>query len=152
MIELAPADSLPAGADFHHIGYACASLPADQLWFEKLGFRVEGDPFVDEVQGIAGCFLVGIGPRIELLENLPGRETLTPWLSSGIRMYHLAYVVPEIDVALSWAKSMRARVVAGPVPAVAFAGRQIAFVMMRNGLLLEFVQGQRPNDDGGIKP
>lgn len=148
MIEPAEADSLPAGADFHHIGYACSSLAAERQWFEKIGFRLEGAPFADEAQGISGCFLVGVGPRIELLENLPGRETLTPWLSSGSRMYHLAYVVPDIGIALNWAQALRARVVAGPRPAVAFAGRQISFVMMRNGLLLEFIQEQSARDGG----
>ena len=147
MVEPAIAACLPAGAGFHHIGYACTSLAADGLWFEKIGFRSEGAPFVDETQGVAGCFMVGVGPRIELLQSLPGSDTLTPWLNAGVRMYHLAYVIPDIKIVLEWAKSLRARVVAGPMPAVAFAGRQIAFVMMRNGLLLEFIEGHMPNGD-----
>lgn len=100
---------------------------------------MEGEPFVDERQGVSGCFMTGPGPRIELLENLPGSNTLTPWLNAGARMYHLAYWVDRLDDALEWAKTQRGRVVVQPVPAPAFGGRNIAFVMFRNGLMLEFL-------------
>lgn len=131
---------LPEGYEFHHIGYATASIAREQSMFMFLGYRIEGEVFADERQGVAGCFMVGPGPRIELLENLPGANTLTPWLNGGARMYHLAYWVDRLDEALEWAGSQRARVVVQPVPAPAFGGRRIAFVMFRNGLMLEFIQ------------
>ena len=130
---------LPAGYEFHHIGYATSSIERERNLFEFIGYRVEGVPFTDERQGVTGCFMVGPGPRIELLENLPGSDTLTPWLDAGIKLYHFAYQVDDIDSAMDWARSQRARVVVQPVPAVAFGGRLIAFVMFRNGLMLEFI-------------
>ena len=132
--------SLPKGYDFHHIGYATTSLEKEQNLFAFLGYHQEGDLFSDPVQGVAGCFLVGMGPRIELLENLPGSTTLTPWINAGIKMYHFAYFVDNLDEALKWARSQRARVTVEPVGAVAFGGRRISFAMFRNGLMLEFIE------------
>ena len=133
-------DDLLRQADFHHIGYACRSIRAERQSFEAWGFALEGDPFVDVTQGIAGCFMVGAGPRIELLENLPERSTLTPWLDAGIKMYHLAYEVSDLEMITEWVRRHRGRVVIPPVPATAFAGRRVSFAMMRNGPMLEFIE------------
>lgn len=133
-------DRLPAGAEFHHIGYATSSLDRERKVFESLGYTLEGDLFTDSIQGVAGCFLTGAGPRIELLEPLDGSQTLAPWINAGIKMYHLAYCVDDVVRATQWARDQRARVTVEPVPAVAFGGRHISFVMFRNGLLIEFIE------------
>lgn len=134
------APQLPEGYEFHHIGYATASLEKEREFFSFLGYQQEGEMFVDPVQGIIGCFLTGSGPRIELLENLPGATTLTNWLNAGIKIYHFAYLVKNIEKAIDWARSQRAKVTVTPVAAAAFGGRKIAFVIFRNGLMLEFIQ------------
>jgi methylmalonyl-CoA/ethylmalonyl-CoA epimerase len=131
---------LPDGYEFHHVGYATASIENEKDLFAFLGYEQEGECFSDETQGVTGCFLTGPGPRVELLQNLPGSETLTPWLDAGVKMYHFAYFVDSLDDALSWVSTQRARVVVAPVPAVAFNGSRISFVMFRNGLLLEFIE------------
>ena len=141
MAELLPdLPALPVGFEFHHIGYATASLEKEQDFFAFLRYRLEGEPFADRIQGVTGCFLSGPGPRIELLENLIGANTLTPWLNAGVKIYHFAYLVADLDAAISWARSLRAKVTVEPVPAVAFGGRRISFVMFRNGLMLEFIE------------
>lgn len=131
---------LPPHARFHHIGWACESIERDQAQFGRLGFRAEGPAFSDPTQGIRGLFLVGAGPRIELLENLPGAQTLSPLLARGVRMYHLAYTVPDMQAALAATAAAGGKTLVGPVPAVAFGMRPIAFVMFRHGLMLEFIE------------
>lgn len=131
---------LPVGYEFHHVGYATAYMGKERTIFAFLGYHQEGEIFVDPVQGVTGCFLAGSGPRIELLENLPGATTLTPWLNSGVKMYHFAYLVENLDEALNWIRSQRAKVIVAPVPAMAFSGQRICFVMFRNGLMLEFIE------------
>jgi methylmalonyl-CoA/ethylmalonyl-CoA epimerase len=133
---------LPDGYEFHHIGYATKSLAREIDMFAFLGYHQEGELFEDPVQGVTGCFLVGNGPRIELLENLQGSSTLTPWQNAGIKMYHFAYMVANLEEALDWALKQRARITVKPVPAVAFGGRRISFVMFRNGLMLEFIESK----------
>ncbi len=135
-----PPVALPPDAGFHHIGIAVRSMAAERAFFEVMGYRTEGEDFADPIQGIAGCFLTGAGPRLELLENLPGADTLTPWLNAGLRMYHLAYEVDAMDEALACARAARGKILVQPVPAVAFGGRRIAFAMFRNGMMLEFIE------------
>lgn len=125
---------------FHHIGYATVSLEREREFFQSLGYAQEGVEFVDRRQGVRGCFLHGPGPRIELLENLPESVTLTPFLKSGIRMYHLAYLVSDLDEAIDWARKQRGRMTVSPVPAVAFSGRSICFFVFRQGLMVEFIE------------
>lgn len=132
--------SLPLGYEFHHIGCATASMERERNLFEFLGYKLEGESFIDPIQGIEGCFLTGPGPRIELLQNLPGKDTLTPWLNNGVKMYHFAYMVEDIMAALAWANSQRAIVVVQPVASIAFGGRRISFIMFRTELMIEFIE------------
>lgn len=132
--------SIPENFSFHHLGYATASMSREKIFFKSLGYTQEGEDFLDPIQKIQGCFLVGAGPRIELLENLPGADTLSPWLDMGIKMYHMAYRVDDIDLALDWARGLRGLVIVPPVQSVAFNLKRISFVMFRNKQMLEFIE------------
>jgi len=125
---------------FHHVGVASRDLPADVEAFRLLGYEPEGDEFVDHGQGIAGRFLVGTGPRIEVLEALPGSIILDPWLDKGVKFYHQAFEVDALDDALATLRDVGARVVSPPAPAVAFGGRPIAFILLRNMVMVELIQ------------
>lgn len=139
-----PNVTLPSGFVFHHLGYACAAIERERSVFETLGYAQEGPSFSDPIQGVNGCFLRGPGPRIELLENTEGSRTLTPWLDAGTKLYHMAYEVETtLELAITWLQRERARVVVQPVPAVAFGGRHICFVMFRHGLLIELIERGR---------
>lgn len=131
---------LPAGYQFHHFGYATESLEKELRWLTAIGYEPEGAEFTDPIQGIVGLFLVGAGPRIELLQNLSGKSTLTPWLDNGIRIYHFGYLVQDVLQAVSWAQGLGAKITVPAVPAVAFEGRLISFVMLRSRMMLEFIQ------------
>jgi len=127
------------GLEFHHIGWACTSIEREAAPLKELGYQSEGGPFLDETQGVRGQFYVNGGPRLELLEPLEGSGTLAPWLSSGVKMYHLAYVTDDIDASLDGLRAQRGRVTVQPIAAQAFGGRLIAFVMMPNMTLIELI-------------
>ena len=148
-IRFAAAMTLPAfepvpGLAFHHIGVACRSLDTEERHYQSLGYRREGADFTDPIQGIQGRFLAGGGPRLELLVETPGKSVLTPWLKKGIRLYHLAWEAADLDQASRQFVEQRARVVVPPVPAVAFEGRSITFLMLPNLQLIELIQVRRP--------
>lgn len=142
------APPFPTTFVFHHLGYATRSIDREAAPLLALGYQPERPPFEDSVQGVRGCFLVGGGPRIELLENLPGSSTLDAFLGAGIKLYHTAYEVDSVDEALAFATAQRARVLSGPSPAVAFDRRPIAFVMFRTGLIVEWIE--RPPAVGSL--
>ncbi len=124
---------------FHHVGVACLDIAQEAARLAPLGYVVEGSPFVDPVQGIRGLFVSGQAPRLELLEPLAPGGVLQPWLDSETKLYHLAYETPDLGASLARLRAARAKLVVAPVPAVAFGGRQIAFVMLPNRLLVELI-------------
>jgi methylmalonyl-CoA/ethylmalonyl-CoA epimerase len=129
---------------FHHLGIATKSLADEVLAYGSLGYEPEGSEFVDQRQGIRGQFLAGAGPRLELLEPLAGSETLTPLLTRGVKCYHHASEVSSIEASLESLSAAQARVIAPPVPAVAFDGRRIAFLMLPNRWMVELIEAERP--------
>jgi len=128
------------GLEFHHIGVACLDLDTEASAFGALGYAQEGADFEDSIQGVSGRFLVGAGPRLELLAPLGSGGVLTPWLQRGTKLYHLAYQTRDLVSSLEDLRRVRARVMVAPVPAVAFGGRAIAFLLMPNLLLLELIE------------
>jgi len=135
--------AVPPIGTFHHIGVATEGIADAEGTYAELGYAREGDEFCDHAQGIRGVFIVGPGPRLELLEALDGSTTLDPWLRAGSRMYHLAFEVDDLEGTLSTARSQfGALVLRPPTPAPAFGGRHIAFVMMRNRAVIEFIEAK----------
>lgn len=127
--------------EFHHIGVATNNLEREETYYRLLGYTEEGNIFEDPLQGIKGKFLVAPGhPRIELLQNLEGSDTLTPWLEQGVKMYHTAYLTDDIHSQINELTSKRVKLMKEPLPAVAFDGRLIAFLMMPNRALIELIE------------
>lgn len=131
---------------FHHIGVACRDLAHETEAFGVLGYEIEGEDFVDPRQGIRGRFLVGPGPRLELLVGLPGSPVLEPWLDKGVKFYHQAFVVESMETSVQQLREKGGRMVSAPMPAVAFGDRQIAFVMLRNLAMVELIQSVTAGD------
>ncbi len=131
---------MDAIGEFHHIGVACRDLDAEEARFASLGYVREGQDFVDPIQGVRGRFMVGGGPRMELLVGLGDDSVLSSWLRTGQKMYHVAYLVPDIEAGIRRLEAQRARVSVPPVPSVAFAGRRICFLMLPNLLLVELIE------------
>jgi methylmalonyl-CoA/ethylmalonyl-CoA epimerase len=128
---------------FHHLGLACREFKREMQALGVLGYTLESGPFSDPGLGVEVAFLTGSGPRIELVAALPGAgagsEVLAGWLNRGTKLYHTAYEVPNLHELLETRLSGQAKLVLGPQPAVAFQGREVAFLMMRNGLLVELI-------------
>jgi methylmalonyl-CoA/ethylmalonyl-CoA epimerase len=128
------------GLSFHHVGLACTDLAAEAAAHALLGYEPEGDVFEDPHQRIRGWFHV-LGPfRVELLAPLDERSPVHAWLDRGVRIYHVCYETDDLEAALASLRSAGHRVVSPPAPAVAFAGRPVAFSMLRNRSLVELLQ------------
>jgi len=128
--------------EFHHIGIACTDIEKETRYHALLGYSVESSDFIDQEQGIQGRFLTGGGPRLELLSQLEGSNTLAPWLKAGTRMYHQAYTTQDIRQKIEELQSQRAQLMVPPIPAVAFGGRHICFLMLPTMSLIELIQAE----------
>jgi methylmalonyl-CoA/ethylmalonyl-CoA epimerase len=128
------------GAKFHHIGIACRSFNLEQRQLEFLGYKQESPDVHDAAQRVHVRFLVGGGPRLELVRGDGRPGPLSSWLKSGFKMYHMAYEVDCIEEAIERLVGGGAKLLMSPVPASAFAGRRIAFVMLPNMILVEIIE------------
>jgi len=125
---------------FHHIGYAFDSINVKIIKFLSLGYQIEGKFFIDEIQGIKGCFMTRGKDRVELLENLQNRNVLTPWINAGINPYHTAFMVEDLKLALHNSKKFGAKIISGPTRATAFNNNKIAFIMLKPNILIELIE------------
>ena len=125
---------------FHHVGLACKNIEVEQAAHRLLGYVDESEVFVDPLQRIRGCFMVQGGMRVELLEPAGGGSPLESFLTRGVKMYHQAFETGAIETSIDELRRAGAVLVVPPTPAVAFAGRPIAFLMLRTAMLVELIQ------------
>jgi methylmalonyl-CoA/ethylmalonyl-CoA epimerase len=130
-----------------HVGVAVPSLgPTTELLSTLFGYKVVSGPFDDPIQKVSVNFLAKSDEdvaEIELIapitEDSPIRSMLA---KDGGGAYHLCFETSDIDGALIHAKNNSCIVVSGPVPAVAFQGRRIAWIYTRSRQLFELVESE----------
>ena len=126
--------------DFEHIGVAVKNIEKEMKNYLLLGYRQVSDIFEDNTQGIRGVFLAREGhPKLELLENLEGRDTVTKQLESGNKMYHRAYLTKNIEAAVELFKVNKAKVIS-PMVMSTFYKTRICFMILPNMEMIELVE------------
>lgn len=128
---------------FHHLGVACRDIDRELESWTRLGYRPEGDRFTDPIQKIHGLFIVGLGPRLELLSPAGEGSPIDGVLARGGKIYHQGFEAFDFDAALRDITAAGARVVQPPAPAVAFGGRRIVFAMTASLNLIEIIEASR---------
>ena len=123
---------------FHHVGIACVEVDADERLFAALGYHRERADVTDPLQNVWARFMVGGGPRIELLGDLRG-AAIVQSAQKGRRLHHLAYEVDDLDITSSEFRDLGAKEVAARRPGVAFDMRDICFWMLPNMMLIELI-------------
>ena len=128
---------------FHHVGIAVRDLlKAIPMYKASLGYELTSGPFDDPMQNVSVCFLSrGKGDTLlELVAPLGPNSPIDRTLKKGGGPYHLCYEVPDISAAIKFLTDQGAFLISGPVPAVAFEMREIAWLMTEVDLLVELVQ------------
>jgi methylmalonyl-CoA/ethylmalonyl-CoA epimerase len=129
---------------FHHVGIAVRDLGAAIPVYQKLfGYQLISGPFEDPIQKVAVCFLSRgeYDPVLELVAPAGENSPVDRTLKKGGGTYHICYEVPEIHSAIQHLTNDGCLLISGPVPAVAFQMREIAWLMTEEGLLVELVEG-----------
>jgi methylmalonyl-CoA/ethylmalonyl-CoA epimerase len=131
---------------FHHLGVAVRDLEAAAASFQRLfGFRVLAGPIEDGIQGVRACFVGSGAPgevTYELVAPLPGaaRSPLDRVLERGNTSYHVCYEAADLEATLGRFVAEGAVHISGPVAAVAFEGRRIAWLLLPTRHLLELLE------------
>jgi len=131
------------GFTFHHIGVACRDIEAEAKAWLMLGYVAEAPDFEDPIQQVRGRFLVGAGPRLELLMQAGPQSPIPGILRRDTKFYHMAYVGTAFDDAIAALRQKRCKITTDPAPAVAFGGRRIAFLILPNMNVIELVEAEK---------
>ena len=131
---------------FHHLGVAVRDLgKAIPIYKALFGYELTSGPFDDPAQKVSVCFLSrGEGDMvIELVAPLGAGSPVDRTLKKGAGAYHVCYEVANMDAAIAHLTGEGSFLLSGPVPAVAFEMRNIAWLMTEANLLVELVQARR---------
>ena len=141
------ATGLPAGLRFEllHVGVAVPALePAAKTLETLFGYRVVSGPFDDPIQKVSVNFLTQAATdrvEVELIAPLTPDSPVQSMLGkSGGGAYHLCFGTNDLEAALTHVKSKGCMVISPPQPAVAFAGRRIAWFYAPTRQLFELVE------------
>ena len=143
---MADCDGAIAALALHHVGILVPDIAAAGAeYVARLGWRIVGGVIHDPVQTAHVQFLAGAnaGPLIELVAPDGPTSKLSNAVKKGGGLNHLCYVSPIIDEQCRRLRDMGMVLLQSPVVAKAFSGRRIAWLMGRDGILIELVEPEQ---------
>jgi len=119
---------------FHHIGLAVESIQA---------VYPSCQPFVEKSQGVSIGFIQLHGLTIELLEPFGENSPIAKSLRDGVKLLHLCYEVPDLDVALERCTSAGFHRLSRVQQAPIFENRKFVWVYSKQYGLFELLETPR---------
>ena len=116
---------------FHHIGLAVESIQA---------VCPSCRPFVEKSQGVSIGFIRLHGLTIELLEPFGENSPIVKSLRDGVKLLHLCYEVPDLDVALEKCASAGFHRLSRVQRAPIFENRKFVWVYSKQYGLFELLE------------
>lgn len=144
-VQLGDAGFLSKGkATLHHLGFVVASISAAA---EEFAFSMsagwDGEIIHDPIQRVRVAFFNPADPRnpvFELVEPASDASPVSNFLKKRGGLHHVCYEVDDLDSVLREARGTGLAIAELPAPAVAFAGRRIAWICSRSRLLIELLE------------
>jgi len=128
----------------HHIGFVVANIETAMPEFlRSLAAEWDGQVFHDPLQKVRVAFLAtrAQDPLIELVEPAGDDSPVSRFLQErGGGLHHVCYEVAHLEEELIAFRSRGASIAKRPLPAVAFGGRRIAWVITSEKLLVELLE------------
>ena len=127
----------------HHIGIASDDIDsAIQRHRALFNLHPITEVVKDPVQKVLAVLLSApeAPVPIEIVAPLTDDSPLANILKKGIRIYHLCYLVEDIEKALEYARKQNSVIVSKPSPAKLYNGRRIAFIYTPDKYVVEFLE------------
>ena len=132
------------GITLHHVGHVVASIEESMERYRiALGALSVSEIFDDPIQRSRVAFLRLPTPgmvQFELVEPSAPDSPVARFLEQGGGLHHLCYEVDDLEEQIRWMKSQKAMLIRSPKPAVAFAGRRIAWMRTADAVLIEYLE------------
>jgi methylmalonyl-CoA/ethylmalonyl-CoA epimerase len=112
----------------------------------SLCLRWDGHVIHDPMQFVKVTFLpanLSTESTIELVEPTGPRSPVHKFAEAGGGFHHVCYEVDDLQAQINHSQSIGATLVRVPLPAQAFGGRKIAWVLTSEKLLVEYLERAR---------
>lgn len=142
-------DIAPPAMLLHHVGIVVADIEkARDDYVNRFGFEVVSDKIHDPEQTAFVLFLRMPGDMsyVELVAPDSPKSKLAAALERGGGLNHLCYATPDIAATIAAMTKRGMRLIRTPVPAVAFGGRKIAWLLGKDFALVELVERGGPGE------
>lgn len=131
----------------HHIGFATDSIEdAINRFAHSLGATIVTEVIHDPLQNALVAFVKPASRdavQIELIAPTSGLSPLSAFVQRGGGLHHLCYEVDDIEAQLRDSRARKSVVIRKPKPAIAFAGRRVAWVVTPERLVIEYLSGRK---------
>lgn len=132
----------------HHIGVAVQDIESGSQFYEShMGLHRISETIEDPLQKVEVLFLspdrnasMTSGTCLELVGPVGTESPINRTLQRGVSGYHSCYEVDDLDGAIEDLSAAGAILVGPALPAVAFAGRRIAWLFLPNHHLIELLE------------
>jgi methylmalonyl-CoA/ethylmalonyl-CoA epimerase len=141
--EFLMASSLIAEFSLHHVGYAVPAIElVTPVYVKRFGYEVCTPVIHDPTQTAYVQFLRLPGDRVflELVAPDSAESKLSRAVRRGGALNHLCYSVEDIEAATARLREEGMAILSAPVPAVAFKGRRISWLLGDDPLPIELVE------------
>lgn len=134
-------------ATLHHLGFVVASISAVAEEFAT-SMSASWDRVIthDPIQRVRVAFFAPADPRnptFELVEPAGEVSPVSAFLKKRGGLHHVCYEIDNLELALQDARRAGLGIAAAAAPAVAFAGRRIAWVCSKTRLLVELLEREK---------
>jgi len=118
---------------FHHLGIACADIPATMAFIlHTQDIATQSAIIFDERQNASLCMIeTASGFAIELIAG----PVVKNYVKKGIHIYHTCWQVADLEQGIKNLTDQGAMLIAPPTPAVLFQERPVAFLHTPLGLV-----------------
>jgi methylmalonyl-CoA/ethylmalonyl-CoA epimerase len=128
----------------HHVGIVVEDIEAGIRRYKAMfGFVPVTEVVDDPMQKVSVVLLSGPeadSVPVELIAPLSDDSPVSKILQGNIRLYHLCFLVEDIEESLKNLRSSGSIIISGPVAAELFEGKQIAFVYTPDKYVVELLQ------------
>jgi len=129
--------------DLHHVGILVADIgSASEAYVRRFGYSIRTSVIHDPTQTAFVQFLALPGSTVLVELVAPDRpdSKLSGALRKGGGLNHMCYAVEDIDDACRHLRAEAMLLIQPPVPAAAFPGRRIAWLIGRDRIPVELVE------------
>lgn len=126
----------------NHLGIAVKNVNISaNRYIESLGWEKYSNVIHDPLQKVNILFMIDDNNNVfELLEPACEDSPLNQLLKKRTSLYHFCYEVNNIEVKVEELIKKGFMLITGPVEAVAFGGKQIAFLINWDNLIIELLE------------